>query len=265
MTNALALEINALSKSFGGVSAVNAVSFDVKAGELTALIGPNGAGKTTLFNLITNFFTPDEGNVLYFGQSLHGMSSKSIAAMGLMRTFQSARIFPGMTTLENIMVGAHLRVQDPAWSQMLWTPRARENERTLQAQALQLLELVGLSKEKDSAASDLPMGAQKILEVVRALMGKPKVLLLDEPAAGLNDSETAELACLLKAITQSGITVVVVEHNMSLVMGVADHIVVLDAGKLLAQGTPVEMQNNPQVIEAYIGKEEVSEAPNAQR
>ncbi len=251
----LALQIKNISKSFGGVSAVDQVSFDLVQGQLTALIGPNGAGKTTLFNLITNFFKPDSGEVLLFGQSLSGHTPGEIATMGMLRTFQSARIFPGMTALENTLVGAHLQIQESPLAQMLSLPKVRSHEKQLTLRAEALLDLVGLLGERNTPATDLPMGAQKILEVIRALMGKPKVLLLDEPAAGLNDSETAELSSLLRAIRDSGITVVVVEHNMSLVMGVADHIVVLDAGRVLANGTPIEVQNNKAVIEAYIGKE----------
>jgi branched-chain amino acid transport system ATP-binding protein len=254
--NTLALEVKNISKSFGGVSAVDQVSFDLIQGQLTALIGPNGAGKTTLFNLITNFFTPDSGEVLLFGQSLKGHTPGEIATMGMLRTFQSARIFPGMTALENTLVGAHLQIKESPLAQMLSLPKVRSHEKLLTHRAEALLDLVGLLGERNTPATDLPMGAQKILEVVRALMGKPKVLLLDEPAAGLNDSETAELSSLLRAIRDSGITVVVVEHNMSLVMGVADHIVVLDAGKVLASGTPIEVQNNKAVIEAYIGKDD---------
>ncbi len=251
----IALEARSLSKSFGGVRATADVSFTVPAGTLTAIIGPNGAGKTTLFNLITNLFAPDSGEVRYFGVPLSGRSPGEIAALGLIRTFQSARIFPGMTVLENALAGAHLQARAHPLAQMLWLPSARREERSLAARAEALLELAGLSTHIRAAANDLPMGAQKLLEVVRALMARPRVMLLDEPAAGLNDAETAELAALLRAVRASGITVLVVEHNMSLVMGVADRVIVLDAGSIVASGTPAEIQRNPRVVEAYVGQD----------
>ena len=172
-----------------------------------------------------------------------------------MRTFQSARVFPGMTALENIMAGAHMHVRALAPTQMLWLPAARREEASLTQKAEALLDLVGLAEFRDTAATDLPMGAQKMIEVVRALMARPRMLLLDEPAAGLNDSETAELAALLMAIRASAITIVVVEHNMSLVMGIADQVAVLDAGRLVALGKPAEIQRDRRVIEAYVGLE----------
>jgi branched-chain amino acid transport system ATP-binding protein len=250
-----ALEAIGLTKSFGGVHAVSDVSFTVPEGSLTALIGPNGAGKTTLFNLVTRLYEPDAGEVRYYGRSLAGLAPAEIAALGLVRTFQAARIFPGMTALENVLAGAHLHVRSRTWRQMLWLPAARREERELKERAKALLDLAGLAAFRDAAATDLPMGAQKLLEVIRALMARPRMVLLDEPAAGLNDAETAELALLLRAVRDSGITVVVVEHNMSLVMGVADQVIVLDAGAVVAAGTPAEIQRNPRVIEAYVGQE----------
>ena len=253
--SASALEVVRLAKTFGGLRAVDDVSFTVPHGSLTALIGPNGAGKTTVFNLITNFFRPDAGEARFYGTSLAGLAPGHIAALGLVRTFQSARIFPGMTTLENALVGAHLQVRTGPMGQMLWLPAAGREERALTHRAEALLDLVGLAADRDIPATELPMGAQKLLEVVRALMARPRLLLLDEPAAGLNDSETAELAALLRAVRANGITVALVEHNMSLVMGVADQVVVLDAGKLLASGTAMQMQSDARVIEAYIGQD----------
>ena len=249
-----ALEAIGLTKSFGGVRAANDVSVAVPEGSLTALIGPNGAGKTTLFNLVTRLVEPDAGEVRFRGRTLAGLAPAEIASLGLVRTFQSARIFPGMTALENVLAGAHLHVRARPWRQMLWLPAARREERTLAERADALLDLAGLSPFRDAAATDLPMGAQKLLEVIRALMARPRVVLLDEPAAGLNDAETAELASLLRAVRDSGITVVVVEHNMSLVMGVADQVIVLDVGTIVAAGTPAEIQKNPRVIEAYVGQ-----------
>ena len=253
--SAPALEAIRLAKSFGGVRAVSDVSFSVPEGSLTALIGPNGAGKTTLFNLVTRLYEPDAGEVRFCGRPLAGLPPARIASLGLVRTFQAARIFPGMTALENVLAGAHQHVRSPAWRQMLWLPAARREERELARRADALLDLAGLLPFRDAAATDLPMGAQKLLEVIRALMARPRVVLLDEPAAGLNDAETAELASLLRAVRASGVTVVVVEHNMSLVMGVADRVIVVDIGAVVASGTPAEIRDNPRVIEAYVGRE----------
>ena len=237
------------------MSAISNVSFTVSDGSLTAVIGPNGAGKTTLFNLVTNLYAADSGEIQFYGRSIRGCSSAAIAALGLIRTFQSARIFPGMTARENALAGAHLHLRTPAWKQMLWLPSARREERTLTDRADALFDLVGLTPFRDTAATDLPMGAQKLLEVIRALMAEPRLLLLDEPAAGLNDAETEELAELLRAVRDSGTTVIVVEHNMSLVMGVADHVIVLDAGSIVATGSPLDIQRDKRVIAAYVGME----------
>jgi branched-chain amino acid transport system ATP-binding protein len=251
-----ALEACGLSKSFGGVTAIADVSFRVMPGTVTALIGPNGAGKTTLFNLITNLEPASRGTVKYFGQTTEQMHPEQIANLGLVRAFQTARVFPGMTTLENVAVGAHRLMKVPAYRQMLWTRAARSEEQAIQAQAEALLDLAGLLPHRDRPATELPMGAQKLLEVIRALMAAPRLLLLDEPAAGLNDSETAELASMLRSIRAGGITLLVIEHNMSLVMRLADQVVVLDAGQTIAIGAPGDIRNNPLVIEAYIGRGE---------
>jgi branched-chain amino acid transport system ATP-binding protein len=250
-----ALEIVGLDKNFGGLHAVNHVSFTVPHGSLTAVIGPNGAGKTTLFNLVTGLYRPDQGEARFYGESLRGLSSVEVAARGLIRTFQTARIYPGMTAVENVLAGAHLHLHASVLAQMLWLGSARREERAFTKRADALLDLAGLSSFRDVAATDLPMGGQKLLEVVRALMSQPRLLLLDEPAAGLNDAETAELAELLRAIRDAGISVVVVEHNMSLVMGVADQVIVLDAGSVVAMGSPRAIQQDARVIAAYVGGE----------
>jgi branched-chain amino acid transport system ATP-binding protein len=250
-----ALEATGLCKSFGGVQAVADLSFAVQDGSITALIGPNGAGKTTVFNIVTNLFPPDTGEVRLYGRSLRGRAPERIAALGLLRTFQTARIFPGMTTLENLLAGAHRQVHFGAAWQMLWLPSALREEASLRRRGEALLDLVGLLRFRDVAATSLPMGAQKLVEVCRAVMARPRLLLLDEPAAGLNDFETAELASMLRAVRDVGITVLVVEHNMSLVMNVADQVIVLDVGRLLSQGTPAEIQNDRCVIDAYLGLE----------
>jgi len=248
-----ALELEHLTKSFGGVRATNDVSFAVPEGSLTALIGPNGAGKTTLFNLVTNLFRRDSGTVRFFGEDLGDRTPSEIAELGLLRTFQTARVFPGMTALENVMAGAHRKLKSSALAQVLWLPAARAEECRLTARAEALLDLVGLAGFRDVAATSLPMGAQKLIEVCRALLAGPRLLLLDEPAAGLNDTETAELARLLRAIRDRGITILIVEHNMSLVMDSAQQVVVLDLGACIATGSPRQILNDPRVIEAYLG------------
>ena len=248
-----ALEVEHLTKSFGGVRATNDVSFVVPEGSLTALIGPNGAGKTTLFNLVTNLFPRDGGTIRYFGEDLGDRTPSEIARLGLLRTFQTARVFPGMTALENVMAGAHRKLRSPALAQMLWLPGARAEERRLAARAEALLDLVGLAGFRDVAATSLPMGAQKLIEVCRALLAGPRLLLLDEPAAGLNDTETSELSRLLRAIRDGGITILIVEHNMSLVMDSASQVVVLDLGSCIATGSPRQILDDPRVIEAYLG------------
>jgi branched-chain amino acid transport system permease protein len=250
-----ALRVVGLDRYFGGLKATSDVSFEVPQGTLTALIGPNGAGKTTIFNLITNLFPPDSGEIYLYGQRINGISPTRIAELGLIRTFQSARVFPGMTVRENVLVGRHRLVEARWLSHMFWLPSARHSEWELARRAEALLDVVCLSRFSDTHATELPMGAQKLLEVVRALMARPRLLLLDEPAAGLNDTETAELAALLRAIRESGITVLIVEHNMSLVMNVADQVVVLEAGSVIASGTAAQVQRNPAVITAYLGSE----------
>ena len=247
------LSVRGLAKSFGGLKAIDDVSFDAAAHQVTAMIGPNGAGKTTVFNLITNILSKDAGEITFLGCDIARHSAIAIAESGLIRTFQSARVFPGMTALENVMVGSHRLMRHSAAHQALWLSSARSEERRLRCRAEEMLELAGLSAFADMHATELPMGAQKLLEVVRALMARPKLLCLDEPAAGLNDAETEELANLLRAIRTLGIAVLIVEHNMGLVMNVADHIVVLDSGNLIAAGTPAEIRNNAGVIEAYLG------------
>jgi branched-chain amino acid transport system ATP-binding protein len=231
-----ALEIHSLRKSFGGLLATADVSFTVPEHSLTALIGPNGAGKTTLFNLITNLFPVDSGTVTFDGIALGGMSPSGIANLGVIRTFQTARVFPGMTVLENVLAGRHRLLSHGLAAQLAWLPPALRAERALADRAMALLDLVGLAGQAHAPATQLPMGAQKLLEVIRALMAQPRLLLLDEPAAGLNDTETAELAALLRAIQACGVTIVVVEHNMSLV-------------------PPAAIQRDPRVIAAYLGEE----------
>jgi branched-chain amino acid transport system ATP-binding protein len=250
-----AIDAQNVGKSFGGVHAIRDVTYQVRPGTLTALIGPNGAGKSTLFNLLTNLYIADTGTIKFFGQDLAGMRSDRIARVGLIRTFQTARCFAGMSVLENVLAGAHLTSHARLWEQALWIPKVSGEERTVRQKGEHLLDILGLAAYRDEAAISLPLGLQKLLEIARALMARPKVLLLDEPAAGLNDSETQRLAELLVSISKTGLTIVVVEHNMSLVMSIAQHIVVLDAGRVIAEGTPAQVQSNDRVIEAYVGRE----------
>ena len=249
-----ALLVTGVTKAFGGVHAVSDVSFNVPAGSLTALIGPNGAGKSTMFNLLTNLYILDSGTIEYFGQSLAGLRSDKIARLGLIRTFQTARVFAGMTVIENVLAGAHISVHANLFEEALNLPRATGEERTVREKAAHLVDVLGLSAVADDPAISLPLGLQKLLEIARALMAGPKVLLLDEPAAGLNDAETLRLAELLVAINAAGVTMVVVEHNMSLVMSISQDIVVLDAGRVIARGTPAAVQADERVIEAYVGR-----------
>lgn len=250
----VALEGKNLDKWFGGLHAIRDVSFSIEEGSLIGLIGPNGAGKTTLFNMFTNLYPPDSGAMHLFGIDLTGKSAHEIARLGLIRTFQTARVFAEMTVRENVMIGAHLGVRSNAWAEAFWFPSVGREEVAIREKAEALLELLGLARFSEDSATSLPMGSQKLLELARAMMAGPRVMLLDEPAAGLNDAETAELARLISAIRVAGTTIVVVEHNMSLVMGIADHVIVIDAGRLIAEGPPKEIQANEKVIEAYMGR-----------
>jgi branched-chain amino acid transport system ATP-binding protein len=247
-----ALEARGLSRSFGGVRAVDDVSFAVPEGRIMAIIGPNGAGKTTLLNLLTNLYRPDRGSALLFGRELR-RSPDGVARLGLVRTFQASRVFPAMSILENVVVGADARCRSGFWSQALRLPGVGREERAIRERAERLLEIVGLRDRAEQEATTLSVGAQKMLDLARALMAGPRVLLLDEPAAGLNDAETAELAVVIRALREAGLTLVVVEHNMSLVMSVADEVLVLDVGRVIARAAPAEVQRDPAVIAAYLG------------
>ena len=247
------LTIKNLSKSFGGVHAVQDVSFTVKEGNIHSVIGPNGAGKTTLFNLITGVYTPTRGEILLNGENVAAMSPDALARRGMSRTFQNLQVCMNMTAIDNVMVGAHLRLNQNLFASMLRLPSVRRADAACRDEAAGLMEFVGVGRHIDDEAGQMSYGALKRLEIARALAAKPKVLLLDEPAAGLNHTETGEIETLIRKVAQSGVTVVLVEHDMKLVMNLSDHILVLDYGKKLAEGTAAEVRANPDVVAAYLG------------
>ncbi len=254
------LVVENLSRAFGGVRAVQDLSFALRPGGIQAIIGPNGAGKTTLFNLITGVLPPATGRVVFHGREITGLRPHRLAALGIARTFQNLRLFAGMTALENVLVGRHLHVERGLLRSMLRTPALRRSERQAREQAGELLTFVGLADQADTPAGGLPYGAMKRLEIARALAAEPKLLLLDEPAAGCNETEGAALERLLRAVARSGITVVLVEHDMRLVMSLAERILVLDHGQKLAEGSPAEIRANPAAVEAYLGHSYLREA-----
>ena len=248
-----ALEASGLSKRFGGVAAVNDVSFEVPQATVYSIIGPNGAGKTTLFNLVSGIYPPDGGTVRLAGRDVTGRPAHVLARAGLGRTFQTPQIFAGMTALENVMTGAHRHCDGRLFAAVTRWGRLDAAERERRAQALALLEKLGLAAAADSDAAALPYGALKRLEIARALAGRPAILMLDEPAAGLNHREAHDILLLLRRIAGGGVTVVMIEHNMRLVMGVSDRILVLASGAVLAEGAPDEIRANPAVVDAYLG------------
>ena len=247
------LRVENLSKEFGGVHAVEDLSFGIKAGTIHSIIGPNGAGKTTLFNLISGLYTPTSGRILLAEEDVVGLAPYALAARGLSRTFQNLQIFFNMSALENVMVGRHLRERAGWLPAMLRAGSLVAGERESRDEAAGLMRFVGLGEYLDAQADAMPYGALKRLEIARALGAKPKLLLLDEPAAGLNQTETQAINGLITRLAKSGVTVVLVEHNMRLVMGVSDHIVVLDYGRMLCEGSAEAVRNDPRVIEAYLG------------
>jgi branched-chain amino acid transport system ATP-binding protein len=252
MTMAL-LEVKDLSVRFGGVKAVDSVNFSWDAGQVYSVIGPNGAGKTTLFNLITGLYKPTEGAVYLEGQSIAGKSPEALAQLGMARTFQNLQIFLNMGALENVMVGAHLRLDRSLLKALVAWPRLRQADRALREEAAEWMDFVGLGAVRHARADSLPYGALKRLEIARALAMKPRLIFLDEPAAGLNATETAEIVSLIRKIAESGMTVVLVEHDMKMVMSLSDHILVMESGKKLAEGSAAEVRQNPAVIAAYLG------------
>jgi len=255
------LALEAVDKVFGGLHAVRAVSFAVEPGAIFGLIGPNGAGKTTIFNVVTGVYRPDGGRVLFDGQDVSGLGPTAIATLGVARTFQNIRLFRAMTVEENVMVAGHKLHKAGLWSAIVRNTAYAEDERALGTRARELLDVLGLAAQAGDVAGSLPYGSQRRLEIARALMLGPKILLLDEPAAGMNSREAVDLERQIRLLRDElGVTIVLVEHNMSVVMSVCDRIHVVDHGETIAEGAPAEIKVHPRVLAAYLGQEDEAHA-----
>lgn len=248
------LEIQGLSRYFGGVRALDQFDLNIREGEIRGLIGPNGAGKTTFFNVVSGFLQATKGHIAFQGVDITRMPIHMRAKIGIRRTFQNLQLFRQMTTLQNVMIGLHGDTHAEVFDALLRTPRQKREEEWTIKRALEILSFVGLGRESHLSAAALPYGHMRILEIARALVSKPKLLMLDEPAAGLNTAETISLGDLIRRINQSGVTIILVDHRMDLVMKICENVTVLNYGEKLAEGSPGEIQNNTQVIEAYLGR-----------